>query len=94
LCHILFGSPDIARGSALLIYTLAGITGLFLKNAPKLRRASTFLLSGVILRLLFIEVWNMTLLVRMVIFLSIGTLLLISAFANRNPKSAQKPEAA
>ncbi len=81
--HNLIESASAARGTALVIMTLVGVSLLFYslqKDKKGLNVASLVLLGGVVLRLLLLEVWNMPLAGRVVTFLLVGVLLIVTAF--------------
>lgn len=87
--HKLFLDPDVARGIALVIYTLVGVGLLYYgtqvrKYAPRI--AGGILLAGVVLRLLFVEVWEMALSGRIITFVAIGVLLIATAFFEKRIK--------
>jgi len=81
--HNLIETISIARGVALVIYTIIGIALFFfgVRNGQKVFTYSGgILLGGVVLRLLFVEVWDMALAGRVVTFFVIGLLLTVTAF--------------
>lgn len=84
LClHKVIEDGDIARGVALVIYTLVGVGGIYMGTRLQqkaLRIPGAILLSGVVLRLLMVEVWQMALTGRIVTFVAIGVLLISTAF--------------
>lgn len=88
--HSMIEVESVARGTALVIFSLIGV-GLFfygVRSELKVYRLfGSFLLGGVVLRLLFVEVWQMPLLGRVVTFLLIGLLLLATAFFERRSKT-------
>lgn len=79
-------AADTATMFALIIYTVAGIT-LLVHEASREREALRFagwaLIAFVMMRLLFIEVWNMSLEGRIATFLVIGILLISTAFLRK-----------
>ncbi len=90
--HTLFTS-DLATMLSLIVYTIAGIV-LFVfgtTHGQKAKRVAGGVLIGlVILRLLFIEVWDMNLEGRIITFLIIGLMLISTAFIGklRHPVNA------
>ncbi len=88
--HNLIQPESTARGIALVIFALVGV-GLFFygvkREAKTYRLFGNFLLGGVVLRLLAVEVWQMPLIGRVITFLLIGLLLLATAFFEKNSKS-------
>ncbi len=88
--HILMlQSPDIATMIALIIFTLVGLgvyfNGLYGENKAR-RVYGVALLSFVVLRLLFVEVWNMELFGKVITFVTIGVLLMSTAFITKKKK--------
>lgn len=86
----LIDSFNLARGVALVIYTLVGVSLFFYslkENIKGLRLGSGVLLGAVVLRLLIIEVWEMPLSGRIVTFLLIGALLVTTAFFGKRISS-------
>ncbi len=90
VCHDIIASEDTARGLALIIYTLIGVLAfIFGKNNP-IKKSGLVLIGMVILRLLLIEVWEMSVLKRIATFLSIGVLLLLTTFIEQKQKKLTK----
>ncbi len=81
--HNIFGSVNVAKGVALVIYSLFGVVaffyGTYLQNKSYRATGSVFL-AGVVLRLLLVEVWSMSLAGKIVTFVAIGALLVSTAF--------------
>lgn len=81
--YSVFDSVNLARGTALVIYSIVGVIlffyGTYLQNKTQ-RIIAAVLLSGVVIRLLLFEVWSMSLLGRIITFLVIGILLVSTAF--------------
>lgn len=78
-----FLSRDTAHAFSLIVFTLLGVAMYGygqLYNWKKTKIAGSVLLGGVILRLLFVEVWNMVLAARVIVFTMIGALLMGVAF--------------
>ncbi|MFT5036835.1 MAG: hypothetical protein ACI9VM_000400 [Candidatus Azotimanducaceae bacterium] len=86
--HSVMGD-DSATMISLVIYTILGIT-LFVRGRVydhKTRRVLGGLLLGfVTLRLLFVDVWQMELIGRVITFAAIGVLLMSTAFIGKNKK--------
>ncbi len=84
--HNILEPESTARGVALILFALAGV-GLFFygirHEAKTYGLFGKFLLGGVVLRLLFVEVWQMPLAGRVIVFLLIGILLMATAFFER-----------
>lgn len=81
--HNIFDSVNSARGVALVIYSIVGVGSLFYGTyfQKKTQRVvGGILLAGVVLRLLFVEVWSMSLTGRIITFVAIGVLLVSTAF--------------
>ncbi|QQR65363.1 DUF2339 domain-containing protein [Candidatus Kaiserbacteria bacterium] len=82
ITHAVFASPDVAVSVALFVYT---VSGLALYSAGKsmqkdiIRYVGIILLSGVVLRLLIVDVWEMDILGRIVTFLGVGLLFILTA---------------
>lgn len=77
-----FGSVDVAVSVALLIYTVAGLCLYTIgrtTNVTELRYAGIVLLTGVVGRLLLVDVWRMAILGRIVTFLGVGLLFILTA---------------
>lgn len=90
--HALY-SDDVAMTFILIIYTLIGIALYYngkTKNHSELKLAGGILIGFVVLRLLFVEIWQMELGKRIVTFIGIGILFLSTAFLSRTPKDIQK----
>ncbi len=88
--HILIASDqDMATMTTLIIYTICGLIAYFngLYTDDKARRTyGVALLVFVVVRLIFIDVWNMELFGRVVTFLAIGVLLMSTAFLTKKKK--------
>ena len=82
-CHNLFASTNIARGVALVIYSVIGVailfSGTYTQNKPQ-TLVGGILLASVVIRLLFVEVWTMSLAGKIITFVAIGILLVSTAF--------------
>jgi uncharacterized membrane protein len=87
VAHALIASTDVATTVALIIYTVAAsvlyIGGKFTTGTWE-RVVAGLLISGVMIRLLLYEVWEMELLERVVTFLVIGVLLMAVAWFERS----------
>ncbi len=84
--HVLIETDSVARGVALVILTIIGVSIFFYslsEDKRNLHIASAMLLGAVVLRLLFVEVWEMSLVARVVTFLAVGILLIITAFISK-----------
>jgi hypothetical protein len=85
---------DFAVMTVLVIYTLVGL-GFYLTGRLSQSIESTvygsLLLGFVVLRLLFVDVWQMELSGRVVTFLLIGALLMATAFVGRSRKQTTTP---
>lgn len=88
--HILMSTePDMATMATLVIYTILGLVAYFAGlygNDIARRTYGMALLAFVVVRLLFIDVWNMELFGRVVTFLAIGVLLMSTAFLTKKNK--------
>jgi len=84
--HSLSLNYDIATAISLVVYTLIGlffyVTGQ-IKNVKLFRSSGAVLLGFVIARLVFIDVWELELVGRVIVFILIGALLISSAFMGR-----------
>ena len=83
-------AEDTATMTSLIVYTLVGLT-LYIRGKIQNMKAEwvlgIFVLSGVIARLLLVEVWNMALTGRIITFCVIGVLLISTAFISRSKPS-------
>ena len=80
---------DFSSLAALFIYTLIGIASYYYglrNNALVSKRYGMILLTIVVLRVLFIEIFLMDLLTRIFTFLGIGTLLISTSFLGKRDK--------
>ena len=85
----LITNSDTAHSFALVTYTLAGVAMYGygqLNGYNKTKIAGGVLFAGVIARLLFVEVWGMALVVRVIVFTLIGFLLMGVAFLRPQKK--------
>jgi uncharacterized membrane protein len=77
---------DLATTTSLFVYTVAGII-FYIKgigsNTKELQMVGGLLIGGVVIRLLFIDVWQMPLAGRIVTFFVIGILLISTAFVKK-----------
>ncbi len=95
IAHAVFLSPDVAVSVALFVYT---VTGLALYSLGKshhmehIRYAGVLLLGGVVARLLIIDVWNMEMLGRIVTFLGVGFLFILTALFEKPFKKVDNEE--
>ena len=79
----------LARIIALIIYTVMGVSMFYYgdKNSKKsIELVGKILLACVIVRLLFVEVWEMPRIARIVTFVSVGVLLVATAFFQKRLK--------
>lgn len=86
-----FFSPDYDTGKlvSLVIYTVIGVTTYIIghvKDQSKIRFAGGLIAGLVILRLLFVEVWEMQASTRIITFLLVGALLIGTAFIEKKNK--------
>jgi hypothetical protein len=83
---------DVATTVSLIIYTLLGL-GFFMvgriNDSEFWQLCGGLLLGGVVLRLLFIDVWQMDLVGRIITFFVVGTLLISTAFIKKNKKETE-----
>lgn len=82
---------DTAHGLALVTYALVGVSMYGygqLNGYRKTKIAGSVLLGGVIARLLLVEVWNMVLAARVIVFILIGGLLMGVAFLRPQTKES------
>ncbi len=88
--HILMiGEPDMATMATLVIYTILGLIAYFAGlygNDIARRTYGMALLAFVVIRLIFVDVWNMELFGRVITFLVIGILLMSTAFLTKKKK--------
>lgn len=78
----LFESEDVSVSVALLVYTISGLCLYTIgrtMNHVEIRYAGVTLLTGVVGRLLFVDVWRMEILGRIVTFLGVGLLFILTA---------------
>lgn len=85
-------ADDFATTVSLFVYTLGGIAAYVIgvsSNSSNLKLGGAVLIGVVIVRLLFIDVWQMALSERIITFFVIGALLMSTAFLKklRNPKN-------
>ncbi len=84
--EITLPTDSYAHGASLLVYTIVGVTTFFqgvTKNKIEIRIAGTIIMALVALRLIFVEVWDLTLLGRVITFVTIGVLFIATAFFNK-----------
>lgn len=91
LCsHSILGNDDTAVFFSLFVYTVVGLGthfyGLFNQNET-LRKYGMTLLILVVLRLVFVDVWNMDLVLRVVTFIVLGVMFMSSAFISKKQKT-------
>jgi hypothetical protein len=77
--YALIETDSYARGTALAIYTIAGVAMI----PSHLRLIGLILIGGVCARLLLVEVWNMNLAGRIVTFGLVGALLISTSFMRK-----------
>ena len=95
IAHAVFVSQDIAVSVALFVYTVVGLI-LYTVGKTRLhdgvRYAGVLLLGGVVARLLIVDVWKMEVLGRIVTFLGVGLLFILTAlFEKPFQKFGKKP---
>lgn len=82
-------SENVAVTISLAVYTISGII-MYIKgikqNSKSLRTAGGVIIGCVVLRMLFIDVWNLDILGRIIAFFSIGVLLISTAFLGKKKK--------
>jgi uncharacterized membrane protein len=79
----IISTESAAHGTALVIYTVIALVLFFIgltKEIRGIKLAGLVVLVGVILRLIFVEVWGMSLSARTITFVVIGILLITTAF--------------
>ncbi len=82
-----FDSRNTAKGLALTIFTLIGVALFYLglkKDQAVTKIYGMVVMSLVALRLVFVEVWDMSLIGRVVTFVIIGVLFMLTAFINKS----------
>ncbi|MFH1545919.1 MAG: hypothetical protein ABIE14_00900, partial [Patescibacteria group bacterium] len=85
--EVLIDSRSYAHGAALVFYSLAGVALFFrgtLQNLKAERVAGIIVLTAVTLRLLFVEVWSMSLGGKIITFLVVGALFVSTAFFKKS----------
>jgi len=79
-------SAGVAVAISLIIYTVVGL-GLYfsghLKDMPNMRKIGAFIIGGVVLRLLLVDVWNLNVTERIIVFFVVGLLLISTALIKR-----------
>lgn len=91
ICHHIFPTDNIARGTALIIYIIAAEALIYVGNVKQLenlRIGGLTLILFVIFRLLTEEVWQMPIVVRTITFVIIGLLLIGTAFFDKKYKGS------
>jgi uncharacterized membrane protein len=91
--HNVFESESVASGVALVLLTIVGIGLSFyslIKQKKGLQIAGSVLLGGVVLHLLFIDIWDMPMSGKIVTFVLIGLLLVTTAFFNKKLSNKNK----
>ena len=87
--HVLIDS-DIASLVSIAIYTLVGLM-LYFNNHPRqhdrLHKAGTYVLVGVIIRLLLVEIWQLEVAIRIAVFVMVGVALVITAYKYSHKKN-------
>jgi uncharacterized membrane protein len=89
----MISSMDTAHGIALVIYTIVSLTMFFAglsKQNKKMKTLGIIILVGVILRLGFVEIWDMSLTQRTITFIVIGILLITTAFFQKKQQIINK----
>jgi uncharacterized membrane protein len=87
-------TPDLATMTTLIIYTVIGLVAYFAGlygNDTARRVYGTVLLAFVVVRLLFIDVWEMELFGRVITFFAIGILLMSTAFLTKKKTKGEPP---
>ncbi|MBT4917680.1 DUF2339 domain-containing protein, partial [Candidatus Peregrinibacteria bacterium] len=86
LLYSVFEDFNLARGIALVIYTIVGVVLLYRSykdDLKYLRIGSSVLLGGVIFRLFFVEFWEMPIAGKVITSFFVGGLLVATAFFNK-----------
>lgn len=88
--HTLFGSSDMGVFVSLSVYTVVGLVshfvGLF-KHHIVLKNYGMILLILVVARLVFVDVWNMELTLRITTFIVLGIMFISTAFISKSKKT-------
>ena len=87
MTHLFMGNGDIATFTALVVYTIIGVAFYIMgvKDGYKPYRIVGGLLFGiVVLRVLFVEFWDMDIVMRFVTSFVLGALLISTAFIKKN----------
>ena len=87
--HIAIASQSIATSMALVVYTVTGIA-LYVRGKMSDNKRSVHIGSAlfalVIIRLIFVEIWSMSVWYRIITFFIIGALLMSTAFLGKEKK--------
>lgn len=86
LGNALYDAPEAAITVSLIVFTVIGLVKYFYGmsvGSRLLRNYGGTLLGFVVLRLLFVDVWNMDIAPRIVVFFLVGLLLVSTAFISR-----------
>lgn len=89
LCHNLIANNIVARGVAMVVYTICGEVCLFLgkwKQLGFIRLGGFALIMFVLLRLFIVELWLMPVIIRTTTFVITGLLLVATAFFDKKTK--------
>jgi uncharacterized membrane protein len=81
---------DLGRLVSLVLYTIIGVTTYMMghaRNSAEMRFGGGLLVGMVILRLLFVEVWDMQMSMRIVTFVMVGVMLIATAFIEKKDKA-------
>jgi len=93
--HNLFESESVASGVTLVLLTIVGI-GIFFYSLVKAEKGlhigGSVLLGGVVLHLLFVDIWDMPMAGKIVTFVLIGLLLVTTAFFDKRLSSKNKSD--
>jgi|GEM_PF-1501907 len=95
IAHAVFISTDVAVSVALFVYTVSGLTLYMVgksQNQDGVRYAGITLLCIVVARLLIIDVWGMEVIGRIVTFLGVGLLFILTALFEKPFEKIRKTD--
>lgn len=87
--HSIFESESVARSVSLVIYSVLAVSLIYhgvVHDSKNFRIPGNIIIAGVVLRLLFVEVWLMPLSGRIITFVLVGVLLIGTAFFQKKHK--------
>ncbi|MDN3504485.1 MAG: DUF2339 domain-containing protein [Rhabdochlamydiaceae bacterium] len=86
--HQIFALSDTAKVFCYITFTLVGVWAIFFSASKWIQKGGGLLILFVVAQIVYLEIWSLNILKSMILFASIGSLLLLGSFFAKSHKSA------